>query len=604
MKDLNNHYKELVFSAIKKLASEKGITDPVPEPGLGVPPKPEMGDIAFPLFSYSKLFHTAPFEIAKSVKDEILKNEKGFKGEIILAGAYLNIKLDYSVLISDLFEKVEKEGSSYGTNDSLKNKKIMVEFSCPNTNKPLHLGHMRNDSIGQAISEILKANGAEVKKVNLINNRGIHICKSMWAYKEFGNGETPESTGEKGDHFVGRYYVRFAEYEKSLIDKYLEGATDITEKEREEFVEKAKAEANIEPQKMLVKWEEGDEETISLWNLMNGWTLSGLGESYRNMGISFDKYYYESETYKNGKSEIEKGLESGAFYKAEDGSVRIDLKAINLDNKVLLRKDGTSIYITQDLGTAVERHKDYPFDRLIYVVASEQQYHFKVLFYCLKQLGYEWANELYHLSYGMVNLPSGRMKSREGTVVDADDLLKELSDIARQEIISKEREALVGDVDETSLKIALSAINYYLLQVSPTKDMIFNPEESIAFTGNTGPYLQYMGARISSMMRKYEEEDAAFDPTVLNDADEIALIKLIVAFPELVKKAAEGYDPSLICNFLYEISKTFSHYYHENQIIKADDKIIRKARVRLSRAVLQVLKNAFSLVGIPFLESM
>ena len=327
------------------------------------------------------------------------------------------------------------------------------------------------------------------------------------------------------------------------------------------------------------------------------------------MGISFDKYYYESNTYKLGKSEVMKGLDMGVFYRETDGSVQVDLTNIGLDKKVLLRKDGTSIYITQDLGTAVSRHEDYPFDSLIYVVASEQQYHFKVLFQCLKLLGYTWAEELHHLSYGMVNLPNGRMKSREGTVVDADDLLANLSELAKAEIIEKEREDMVGDIDETARKIALSALNYYLLQVTPQKDMIFNPAESIAFSGNTGPYLQYMGARISSMLSKFDEvkdeyKDTPFDPSLYTCDDEKALIKLIASFPEVVKKAGEGYDPSIICTLLYDISKTFSHYYHDNQILKADSKELVVARINLVKMVLQVLKNAFSLVGIPFLESM
>ncbi len=604
MQDIKLIWRDLVIETIKTLAEEKGIDTSLPELSVGVPPKPELGDVAFPLFPFAKLFHTSPVEIAKTVKAELEKKTDLPAGSLILAGAYLNVKVDYSSLTTDLFDKVEKEGENYGKNESLSGKRVMVEFSCPNTNKPLHLGHMRNDSLGESVSALLKANGAEVKKVNLINNRGVHICKSMWAYKMFGNGETPETTGEKGDHFVGRYYVRYAQYEKQMIDEAVLAAGDVSDAEKDRIKEEAKAKANAEPQAMLKKWEDGDEEVIALWQKMNDWTLEGLAESYKNMGINFDKYYYESETYKLGKSEILKGLESGAFYKAEDGTTRIDLAPIGLDTKVLLRKDGTSIYITQDIGTAVERHKDYPFDRLIYVVASEQQYHFKVLFYCLKQLGYKWADELFHLSYGMVNLPNGRMKSREGTVVDADDLLAELSRLAKEEIIAKEREEAVGDVDETSRKIALAALNYYLLQVTPTKDMVFNPAESIAFTGNTGPYLQYMGARISSMMRKYEKLDVAFDPALLNGEDEIALIKLIGDFPSLVKKAAEGYDPSVICNFLYDISKTFSHYYHDNQILKAENAALIVARVRLSNAVLQVLKNAFALVGIPFLESM
>lgn len=608
LQNIRQEWNEAVSKELKTLLEEKGVAEFTPLQTL-TPPKSEMGDIAFPLFAYSKSLKTSPSAIASELKARIEKNEKKPAGQLLVAGPYLNIKIDIADLANKLRDKVLSEGNAYGKGESLKGKKIMIEFSCPNTNKPLHLGHMRNDSLGMSVAALLEACGAEVKKVNLINNRGVHICKSMWAYKEFGGGETPESTGEKGDHFVGRYYVRYADYEKEQIAKALEVAGNISEKEKEAISERTAAEANKAPQEMLQKWEQGDQEVMNLWNLMNKWTLDGLSESYKNMGITFDKYYYESNTYKLGKSEVLKGLDMGVFYRAEDGSVQIDLSSIGLDKKVLLRKDGTSIYITQDLGTAVSRHEDYPFDSLIYVVASEQQYHFKVLFYCLKVLGYDWADELHHLSYGMVNLPSGRMKSREGTVVDADDLLENLSSLAKAEIIAKERETLVGDVEETSRRIALGALNYYLLQVTPSKDMIFNPAESISFNGNTGPYLQYMGARITSMLNKFENmkqdfDGVAFDGTMLREEDEKTLIKLIASFPESVKKAAETYDPSLICNVLYELGKTFSHYYHDNRILNAESKELIYARINLSKMVLITLQNAFDLIQIPYLESM
>lgn len=608
LEEIKNSWKEVVENELKAYAGEKGVTEIAPLQ-IGTPPKAELGDIAFPLFQYSKALRMAPAQIASDIKSRLENKELDVSGELLLAGPYLNVKLSLGSIANSLRERVEKEGDRYGHNDSLKDKKVMIEFSCPNTNKPLHLGHMRNDSLGMSVANLLLANGADVKRVNLINNRGVHICKSMWAYKMFGNGETPESTGEKGDHFVGRYYVRYAQYEKECIEKALLAHPEATDQEKERIKEEAAQKANEEPQKMLLKWEQNDPEVISLWKKMNQWTLDGLATSYENMGIKFEKYYYESDTYKFGKDQVYKGLDMGVFYKAEDGSVQIDLAPIGLDKKVLLRKDGTSIYMTQDLGTAVNRHSDWPFDSLIYVVASEQQYHFKVLFYCLKMLGYKWADELYHLSYGMVNLPNGRMKSREGTVVDADDLLENLSELAKEEIIAKQRQEQVGNVDETSRKIALGALNYYLLQVSPAKDMIFNPEESISFNGNTGPYLQYMGARISSMMMKYEEvkgeyEGIKFDGTLLKEEDEKTLIKLIAAFPETVKRAGSSYDPSVICAFLYELSKTFSHYYHDNQILKAEKPELVVARVELSRMVLTVLKNAYALVGIPFLASM
>ncbi len=605
---LRDEWKNIVEQELDALAGRLGVTRDA-ELAAGKPPKAEQGDIAFPMFVFAKAFRTSPANIALTVKQELEKRDKLPSGSLIALGPYLNVKLDAAQIADALYAEIKDKGDDFGKGDALRGRKIMIEFSCPNTNKPLHLGHMRNDSLGMSVTALLKSQGAEVMKVNLINNRGVHICKSMWAYKTFGGGETPESTGEKGDHFVGRYYVRFAQYEKDCIDALLAQHPEASEKEKEELKARASAEANSKAQDMLVKWEEGDEETVALWSLMNKWTLDGLAESYREMGVSFDKYYYESDTYRLGKSEVMKGLEKGVFYKADDGSVQIDLTDIGLDKKVLLRKDGTSIYITQDLGTAVSRHEDWPFDSLIYVVASEQQYHFKVLFHCLKVLGYDWADELHHLSYGMVNLPSGRMKSREGTVVDADDLLADLASLAKAEIVRKDRESALDDADRTSHDIALGALNYYLLQVAPEKDMIFNPSESISFNGNTGPYLQYMGARISSMLSKFEAvkdeyRDIRFDGSLLSGEDEKALIMAIAGYPEAVRKAALTYDPSVIAALLYDIAKTFSHYYHDNQVLKAETRELVAARIGLSEMVLQTLKNAFSIIGIPFLSAM
>ena len=596
---IKEEWKNIIESELKIKAGSTEIESLV----IGTPPKQEMGDIAFPMFTYSKLLRLSPAQIANDIKTSLEQRSDLPKGSLLTAGPYLNVKLDTASLVNDLIKEVAND--DYGKNEINKGKKVMIEFSCPNTNKPLHLGHMRNDSLGMAVAELLKYSSAEVKKVNLINNRGVHICKSMCAYQMFSNGETPESCGEKGDHFVGRYYVKYAQWEKEFVKNALEAAGEVSSEEAEEIKKNAEVEANRLPQEMLVKWENGDEEVIALWNKMNNWTLDGLAESYTNMNINFDKYYYESNTYKLGKSEVLKGVEKNVYFKAEDGSIQIDLEPIGLDKKILLRKDGTSIYMTQDLGTAVNRHEDYPFDSMIYVVASEQQYHFKVLFYALKQLGYKWAEELHHLSYGMVNLPSGRMKSREGTVVDADDLLENLTSLAKNEIISKERESVLDDVDEVSRKIALAALNYYLLQVTPSKDMIFNPDESIAFSGNTGPYLQYMGARISSMLSKYTaKEGIEFDGSLLVVEDEKLLIKLIASFPDVVVKAVKNYDPSEICTFLYDLSKTFSHYYHDNQILKAETDELILARVELSKMVLKVLQSAFKIVQIPFLNAM
>lgn len=588
LQKVRQQWKDLVEAQLTSYAKElvgDEVASTLAPLAVQTPPKPELGDIAFPLFAYAKALKVAPPKIAADLKTRIEGLSDRPAGELLLAGPYLNVKADIAALAADLSKEIREKGDAYGSNDSKAGTKVMVEFSCPNTNKPLHLGHMRNDSLGESVSAILKANGADVRKVNLVNNRGVHICKSMLAYQKFGNGETPESSGIKGDHLVGNYYVKFAEWEKE----------DPT--------------ATEQAQAMLKKWEEGDPEVVALWNTMNKWTLDGLAQSYCKMGVNFDDYYYESNTYKLGKDEVLKGLEKGVFYREADGSVWIDLAEIKLDKKVLLRKDGTSLYMTQDIGTAVARHEDWPFDSLIYVVASEQNYHFKVLFYVLEKLGYSWAKNLHHLSYGMVNLPEGKMKSREGTVVDADDLVDQLTAMAADEIRTKERETEVGDVDATAHAIALAALNYYLLQVSPTKDMVFNPAESISFNGNTGPYLQYMGARISSMLRKYAEMDVAaadiaFDPSLLNLEDERGLIKTLALYPEIVEKAGAEYDPSIITSYLYDLSRQFSRWYHDNQILKAGEPALVKARVELASMVLQVLCNAFGLVGIPYLSVM
>ncbi len=589
LEQVKTYWKNKIYNELIEIAKEKEIDvsllNEVGELVVQTPPKPEMGDLAFPLFPYAKIFKTSPNHIVTLLSERLIQKEDVKKEHILPHGPYLNVIVDVASIAYHVHEEVDKKKDTFGHSSHLKNKKVMVEFSCPNTNKPLHLGHLRNDAIGMSISRLLEANGAQVQKVNLINNRGVHICKSMLAYQKYGNGETPESSGIKGDHLVGKYYVRFAEWEKEDPS------------------------ATKQAQQMLKKWEEGDEEVLSLWHKMNKWTLDGVSETYEKTGITFDAYYYESDTYKLGRDIIYEGLERGVFYKEKDESVWIDLTPINLDKKVVLRSDGTSLYLTQDIGTAIQRHERWPFDSLIFVVASEQSYHFKVLFYVLAQLGYEWASSLYHLSYGMVNLPDGKMKSREGTVVDADDLIDSLTQLAKNEIISKSREDMVSDVDAVSSDIALGALNYYLLQTTATKDMIFNPDESISFNGNTGPYLQYMGARISSMLRKWEEmksefDSIAFDPHLLVLQDERELIKNIALFESLVTLGAKEYNPSVITSYLYDVSRVFSRYYHDHQILKAPTKPLIKARVTLVSMVLQVLKNAYYLVGIPFLESM
>lgn len=589
MQQLRNIWRELVGRELHDYAAETlGSSDSVNAVGpvtVQKPPKPEMGDLAFPLFAYAKVFRSSPNKVAEVLRDRLVQREDLPKGELFVAGPYLNVRVDIAKFTDDLYRLVMKKAEAYGSSDLLAGKRVMVEFSCPNTNKPLHLGHLRNDSIGESISAILKANGAEVRKVNLINNRGVHICKSMLAYQKYGNGETPESSGIKGDHLVGKYYVRFAQWEKEDPS------------------------ATEQAQLMLQKWEEGDPEVLALWNTMNRWTLDGVAQTYEKTGVSFDHYYYESDTYTLGKDTVLKGLEQGVFYRESDGSVWVDLADIDLDKKVLLRKDGTSLYLTQDIGTAINRHEDWPFDSLIYVVASEQTYHFKVLFHVLDKLGYHWAKDLHHLAYGMVNLPEGKMKSREGTVVDADDLVEQLTLLAMEEIQQKGREDAVGNVRETSEAIALGALNYFLLQTNPMKDMVFNPAESISFNGNTGPYLQYMGARISSMIRKYRDmaddyEKIPFDGSLLSLQEERELVKLIARFKEVVEEAGRDLNPSSVTAYLYELSRLFSRYYHDYPVLKAPSAPLVKARVSLVSMVLQVFRNAYALVGIPFLESM
>jgi arginyl-tRNA synthetase len=477
----------------------------------------------------------------------------------------------------------------------------MVEFSSPNTNKPLHLGHLRNDALGESLSRILKACGADLYKVCIINDRGIHICKSMLSYREQGGGRTPESEGLKGDHFVGDWYVRFSRDLKNEIEALAGEGLDRNEAE-------ARAPLMLRAQELLRHWEAGDGETVELWEKMNGWAVEGMKQTWERTRVSFDKFYYESETYLLGKDEILKGLERGIFYRDEDGSVQVDLGDEKLDKKVLLRKDGTSIYVTQDIGTAIFRHQDWPFDRLIYVVGSEQQYHFKVLFSILKRLGFSWAGDLYHLSYGMVNLPEGKMKSREGTVVDADNLIDSLRDMALTEIRDKEREEALGDPTAVAEKIALGALHYYLLQTSPAKDMLFDPKESLSFNGNTGPYLQYMGARISSLLKRESASGAGEspppDPSLLSGDAEWELIKTLADYPAAVVRAAEGMDPSAITAYLYGLSRNFSRFYHDCPILAAETLVLAASRLALSRAVLLVLRDALELVNIPFLEAM
>ena len=607
MADSKSEFKELVSKAVTEFFKAKNLeldTSLLDKMVVQNAPNPEMGDLGIPMFVFAKSARMAPPQIASDVLEFI---KECSLGKVLAVGPYINIKLDKAGAAAPILAAIAKQGDSYGSFNQegkkpLEGRRVMVEYSSPNTNKPLHLGHLRNDALGESVSRILKMAGAEVYKVDLINNRGVHICKSMLAYKWFheAKGDTPESLGMKGDHFVGQCYVEF--------DRWLKGEKDKPETAHPEAAQQA--------EDMLIEWEKGNPEVRELWQKMNDWTLEGVKETYARTGVSFDKLYMESETYLKGKDQILKGLEKGVFFKAEDGSVRIDVtdvvgKGKNEDNheKVLLRKDGTSVYITQDIGTAISRHDDWAFNQLVYVVASEQNYHFKILFHILKKLGFDWAKNLYHLSYGLVNLPSGRMKSREGTIVDADDLIDSLHADALKAIQERGRDEEVGNADDVAEKVALGALHYYLLQATPIKDMLFNPEESLSFNGNTGPYLQYMGARINSILAKAKEAGICENTSdealaLLSSEDEWALIKQLGDFPAVVQKGAENLDPSGIAGYLYETAKLFSKFYQTSSILNAESKELAGSRLYLAQCTLQVIKNSLNLILVPYLEKM
>ena len=581
-----NRYKQIWRERVRKAVEEESGNELDPaDVIIEIPPRVELGDLAFPMFSYAPLLKSSPKDIAQRVFDRLRRKEPAASAGIEIQGPYLNIHLDRLSFTTDVVAEILKSAEQYGRGGTLEGQRIVLEFSCPNTNKPLHLGHLRNDALGMSIERILSSLGAEVLKVNLINDRGVHICKSMVAYQRFGDGITPEDREQKGDHLVGDFYVRFAEW--------------------------AKENPNAEElaRQMLKSWEEEDPQIRELWERMNRWAIEGIEETYKKTGVRFDKIYLESQTYLLGRKIVVAGVEKGVFYRESDGSVWIDLSAEKLDKKVLLRSDGTTLYLTQDLGTAVQRYQDWPFGRMIYIVGNEQRYHFQVLFKVLELLGYGWAENLYHLAYGMVNLPEGKMKSREGTVVDADDLIEDLERLAAEEIVEKDRQAEVGDLKLTAEKIALGALNYYLLQPSPLKDMIFDPKESLSFSGSTGPYLQYTGARISSMLRKFNERqhefrDGVFKPELLTQPDEWSIVKHMASYPESVIQAARELNPSIVTASLFELAQTFSHYYHDNPVLHNENPDLVVTRITLARAARQVLANGMGLIGVPFLDRM
>ena len=557
------------------------------------------GDLTVVVFPFTRYSRKSPEETAKELGEYLKQNIEEVETYNVIKG-FLNVVISSAYWIEVLNDVAKEEKYGYAKEPS--GKTYMIEYSSPNTNKPLHLGHIRNNFLGWSVSEIQKANGHNVIMVNLVNDRGIHICKSMIAWEKFANGATPESTGTKGDHFVGDYYVRFDKEYKAQIKELMEqGKTE----------EEAKKEAPIllEAQEMLRKWEAGDEKVVSLWRTMNDWVLKGFDETYKMMGISFDKVYFESQTYKKGRDLVLKGLADGVLYRKDTGSVWADLTGDGLDHKLLLRDDGTSVYMTQDIGTAYDRFNEFNMDQEIYVVGNEQNYHFQVLSLVCKKLGFDWADKIKHLSYGMVELPEGKMKSREGTVVDADDLIDEMIHTART--TSEELGKLDGytkeEAEEVYRKVALGALKYFILKVDPKKTMMFNPKESIDFNGNTGPFIQYTYTRIKSVLRKAEEAGVKIVPGDIHTAlteKEQNLVKLIAKLPAVVKEAGDNYSPALIGNYAYELAKEFNQFYHDYSILKEENEQVRNLRLLLARQCSVAIENAMGMLGIEMPERM
>lgn len=558
------------------------------------------GDYTLVVFPFVKQIRKAPVAIGNAIGEYLQSGSDYIKSFNTVAG-FLNISFTDSFWV-DVFAKFASD-EDYGQLPET-GKNIMVEFSSPNTNKPLHLGHIRNNLLGDSVSRLLKANGHNVMEVTLVNDRGIHICKSMLAWLKEGNGETPESSGKKGDHLVGDYYVAFNDIYKKEVAELVKGG--MSEEEAE-----ANAPSLLEARKMLVKWENNDEEVRSLWRKMNKWVLEGFDQTYNELGISFDKTYFESETYLSGKELVLKGLEKGIFEKAEDGSVWCDLTNEGLDKKLLLRGDGTSVYMTQDLGTAEKRFSEFNLDEHVYVVGNEQNYHFQVLKLILKKLGFSWSDDIFHLSYGMVELPEGKMKSREGTVVDADDLVQQMYDTARE---TSEESGKLADMDEDERNelykvIGLGALKYFIMKVDPKKTMLFNPSESIDFNGNTGPFIQYTHARIKSIIRKAAEKGISFDGSDLNPElalgdKERELIKTLYTYTDKVAEAGRSFAPSVVANYAFDLAKEFNQYYHETPILKEENEALIKARLVLINTVARVLTKAMGILGIKLPERM
>ena len=561
------------------------------------------GHLTLVVFPFLKMSRKGPEQTAQEIGEYLKANEPAVAAFNVIKG-FLNLTIASATWIQLLNEIQADE--QYGLVKATETSPlVMIEYSSPNTNKPLHVGHVRNNLLGNALANIVAANGNKVVKTNIVNDRGIHICKSMLAWKKYGNGETPETSGKKGDHLVGDYYVSFDKHYKAEVKELMAGYTAQGMNDEEA---KAKAEAASplmqEAREMLVKWEAGDPEVRGLWEMMNNWVYAGFDETYKKMGVSFDKIYYESNTYLEGKEKVMEGLEKGFFFKKEDGSVWADLTAEGLDHKLLLRGDGTSVYMTQDIGTAKLRFADYPIDKMIYVVGNEQNYHFQVLSILLDKLGFEWGKSLVHFSYGMVELPEGKMKSREGTVVDADDLMEEMITTAKE--TSQELGKLDGltqeEADDIARIVGLGALKYFILKVDARKNMTFNPKESIDFNGNTGPFIQYTYARIQSVLRKAAESGIVIPEQIpagieLSEKEE-GLIQMVADFAAVVKQAGEDYSPSIIANYTYDLVKEYNQFYHDFSILREENEAVKVFRIALSANVAKVVRLGMGLLGI------
>ena len=556
------------------------------------------GDYTLVVFPLLKMSHLAPEATGNAIGQWMLENVPEVGGYNTVKG-FLNISLS-NVYWNEVFAEAFRN-EDFGQL-SATGKTIMVEFSSPNTNKPLHLGHVRNNLLGWSVSRLLEANGHKVLKVNLVNDRGIHICKSMLAWLKTANGETPETSGKKGDHLVGDCYVAFNDIYKKEVEELVAGGMSKEEAEKN-------APSLKEAQEMLLKWEQGDPEVRALWEKMNSWVYDGFNKTYADLGISFDRIYYESQTYLLGKALVQKGLEMGVFERHEDGSVWCDLTADGLDQKLLLRSDGTSVYMTQDLGTAERRFEEYSLDELIYVVGNEQNYHFQVLKLILKKLGFDWSDNIYHLSYGMVELPEGKMKSREGTVVDADDLLEKMYNTAKETSLElgKLDDMSETEQDELFRMLSLGALKYFIIKVDPRKTMLFDPKESIDFNGNTGPFIQYTHARIKSILRKAQVQGIAWTSVSENvelNPKEVRIIKILNNFPNKIAEASEAHSPAIVANYAYELAKEFNQYYHDTPILREENKAVLAFRLQLIELIARVLTKAMDILGIKLPERM